>query len=314
MYKLNYDLFDVNRKEELISYINDIFDAFINSEALNEIFRILDTDINNLSDGYNARIRKNKTVIEPQLMSENRKLEKYRYELFPLFKELNLYNKNKTGLEDYTRIIVLAGTLDACNVRTGCAKKFVNSTTKRIDGLSCYRPINPIEREQTEYHCECDTEFGALSDAFVNCFGLGKTDYKDSFTTDRNINSITCIREFNDTYKGANVHIYACPSLQPDIRRADTGDCLLYYINNNTFDNSDKLLFMSQRRYCIRQFIQILFYMLKTEYMLPFDIVGNVSDDNLPTEDTYNLRYDLQELIAIIDWINRFRDEYIVTE
>ena len=311
MQDIRYDLFSVDKREELLSYVNDYFDSFINSPALQEILRILDTDIDNLDSDYNARRRNDGTIIESTLMSKNNKLEERRRELFPLFQEMDFYNKNKTDLEDYTRVIVFGGTLRACNTRTIYAEEFVNSTTKSIDGLSCYRPIAPTERKNTEYHSDCDSEFGALSEAFVNFFDLNKSDYDDDFTSNRNINSISCIRTFHETYKGAVPRVYASPSLEPDIRRADTGDCLLDYINNNTFDNKDKLLFISHNKYCKRQFIQVLYYLLKTEYLLPYDIIGCVSDDNLPNEDTYNLTQDIQELIAIIDWIVRFRKEYI---
>ncbi|MCR4610548.1 MAG: hypothetical protein K5644_01485, partial [Lachnospiraceae bacterium] len=85
-------------------------------------------------------MRKDGSVIEPQLIRDNKNLEQYRHEFYPLFDELNFFSKNKPAFSDYNRIVVLGGTLNACNERTKCAKRFVTDNTKMIEGLSCYRP------------------------------------------------------------------------------------------------------------------------------------------------------------------------------
>ena len=309
MWKVDYDKFNTSR-EELIAHINEKCDEFLHSSELNDIAHILGTDIDGIGNDYNARKREDGTTIEPQMIGKNEDLERYRSKLYPLFDGLGFYKNNETKLQGYNRIAVLGGTLNAGFYRTGYAKRFTNSNVATIDGLTCYRPINPVEREGAAYHANSDTEFGALSEAFVNVFELDNDRYLDDFTTNRNINSVTNIRTFEEGFAKAKLSLYACPSLEPDIRRANTGDCIRFYIENNTFGREDKVLFITNSRYYIRQFLQIIYYMLKTSVIFPYDLVGFTNPDCRVTEDTVNLSYDVQELIAIIDWVNRFKEEY----
>ena len=311
MWKVDYDRFrnDVNR-DELISYINKICDGFLESDEFNSICDILGTTPDSIDSDYNARQRSDGTYVEQQLMKKNEDLEQYRSKLFPLFNALGFYQRYDTELKGYNHIVVLGGTYNAGYFRTSCAKEFVNSNVKTVDGLTCYRPINPIEKKEKEYNSNGDTEFGALSDAFVEVFNLGDSEYEDKFTSNRNINSVTNIRTFEERYQGATLRLYACPSLEPDIRRANTGDCIRYYVENNTFKEEDKVIFVSNSRYCNRQFLQIIYYLLKTPVVFPFDIVAYTNQDCHATVDKIDLSFDVQELIAIIDWVNRFKEEY----
>lgn len=292
-------------QQELYELVRNQIKLFLKSKPLEDVLKILNTDIDNIKSDYDARARQDGGVKEAQLIRGDNSLEELRYELYPLFDELGFYSINKPVANSYNRLIVLGGTLNACNNRVLCAKNFVNETVTRIDALTAFRPINPIEKAQSIYTSHSDTEFGVMSDAFINHFELSGATYTDDFTSNRNLNEVACVRHFNNIYNNAALNIYASPSLQPDVRRADTGDCVIDYINNNTFTEEDRLLFISHNRYCNRQFLQILTYMLKTSVVVPFDIIGYVDDNNKDTADNYNLSYDLQEMVAIVDWMKK---------
>ena len=295
----------VSDSAEQIRLLNRQFDAFIQSDALQELFALLRTDADRIRTDYNGR-RTADGVRETQVLMPSEQLEPLRYQLYPLLTELGFFHINKPLLPVADHILILGRSLNACHLRAQAGSRWITEQTRSVDGLTCYRPIHPIERAKSTYMSSCDTEFGAMTEAFCEAYHLDPSSISDDFAGDRNLNRISCIRTLvgdECTYR-----IFAAPSTQPDHRRADTGDTLLYYLDHASPAPGASLLAVTHNRYCNRQFLQLAWHLLNdSQQAFNLDVVGLSADDDIPTADQYDPYQLLQDLIGILDWIDRFR-------
>ena len=291
-----------------IETIRDQIDSFISLRELSEIFALLNVDRDTIFDTYNGRKMPGGRVLELQELTPKRELEGIRYELYPLFKELGFIDINKPMKTDFSHILVLGGSLNANYDRTQAAAGWVTEATRFVDGLSCYRPINPIERKNSAFGYMCDTEFGVMCDAFVSVFKLS-SEWNDDFVGDRNLNRISCVRSFNTTPGDRKYRIFAAPSIQPEQRRADTVDSLLFFLKHIDLCENDSILAVTNNRFCNRQFLQISYCLTKRRSSAQLDIVGCLHDDQITTRDSYDPFQYMQELIALLSWIDRFNKD-----
>lgn len=288
--------------------LREQFASFLKSDALSDIMSILETDLDNISAEYNKRTLRNGKVCEIHDIRDNNSLDKYRYLLYPLFKEIGFININKPVRPYHSHVVVLGGSYNSCHIRTASALNIIDDSTLFVDGLSCYRPINPVEKNGFSRSISADSEFGAITEAFIETFSLENYDIKEDFASNRNINSISNIRTFesgdNRTYR-----IMAAPSGEPDMRRANTADTLKFYMDNTDLSVDSTVIAVTNNYYCNRQFIQLVYEILKAGTSFNIDVVGCISDDSLITAEEYNPNTYTQELIALIDWINKFNDD-----
>lgn len=280
------------------------FDDFTKSGALQDILDLLKVDRDSLAEVYDGRRGESGRILETQVMGSSDALEPLRHELYPLLRELGFFDICRPLDPSHSRIVVLAGSLNACNVRTDYAAGYMDESTESVDGLACYRPVNPAERKASSYASLADTEFGVMSEAFMRVFG--PDGFSDEFAGDRNLNSISCIRRFDDDAGECSRAIYAAPSLEPDRRRADTGDTLDFYLDRSGVSSGDSLLFITSNRYCNRQFVQLAYRMKKAGRYINFDIIGTTPESDILAADRYDPFQYIQDLIAILDWIRRF--------
>ena len=280
---------------------------FLDSEALKDLLGILETDIDTLGQTYNGRLRKKGAVIETQELVPETSLENRKEILYPLFRELGFIDINKPVRNKNNNVIVLGGSISACAERTCCAKRMLDETTRYVDGLACYRPVSPVERKAETSLC-CDTEFGAMAESFVKEFDLNGYGYTEEFKGDRNLNSISCIRNYEKA-DGRTYRIFAAPSSEPDKRRADTGDTFRFYMEKCEQTQTEaSILFITNNRYCNRQFLQLAYWMIEGKYPGTIDVVGCYPDESVISAEKYDPYQYLQDLIAIIDWAHRFSD------
>ena len=102
---------------------------------------------------------------------------------------------------------------------------------------------------------------------------------------------------------------FAAPSLEPDIRRADTFDSLNFYLKKQALTDSERLLFVTNNVYCNRQFQQLAFGVILSDKIFDFDIIGCSKGSEIASADAYNVPLYVSELIGTIDWIKRFCSE-----
>lgn len=296
--------------EKQILFFKEQFERFLSSKVLADVLKILGTDLKSLKPMYDGRHHKDGKIVETQLLENRDDLEPFREKLYPLLDELGFFRINKPLHAENSRILILGGSLNTCFVRSRHAKTIINSSTRSVDGLACYRPVNPVERKMSKYNSFADTEFGVLSDALAQVFGRSGQVYEDDFQTNRNINSISCIRTYPRSGDECGLHVFAAPSSEPHIRRADTADTIRFYLEHAELQPPESLLFITSNRHCNRQFLQILNAMLASRAVIPFDIIGCTPDHLIVKKETYIIFQFIQDLIGIIDWIERFQAEF----
>ena len=277
---------------------------FVESDALSELLTLINADRKTLKDKYNGRRGSGGHIIETQVIGSLDSLEALRYELYPLFRELGFIDINEPVSNNYNRIIILGGSFNVCRRRTEYAPGIINSQTVSVDGLSCYRLINPTERKNSVYVSAAETEFGVMAESFADIFGLD--DFEDDFESDRNLNSISCIRRFSGDAKSCSYNVYAAPSSEPHLRRADTGDTFRFYLDRSDISTDDSLLILTGNRYCNRQFIQLAYQLMVMRSSVSFDIMGTFPKNEITTSEEYDPFQYIQDLIGILDWIDRF--------
>lgn len=286
--------------------LKEQMEAFLQSDALAEIFDLLDTDRARIGTDYNGRTGENGQILETQVMRPAEELEPFREKLYPLLDELGFFRINQPLPGKRSRLLVLGGAFRVCFTRTYCAAEWKDFTTLSVDGLSCYRPIHPKERASVTFSSPCDTEFGVLADAFSGVFHLSENDFQDTFTGDRNLNRISCIREFSVRPGSCLYRVYAAPSSEPEQRRADTSDTLKFYMENAGVLPGETLLAITNNRYCNRQFLQLAHFIIKNDLAVNLDVTGCIPDGQIVTAESYDPFQYLQDLIGILDWIGRF--------
>ena len=295
--------------QEQKNALKDQFDGFLRSDALEELFSLLHVDRQTFSKVYNGRRTGQGTVRETQEIERNTFLDECRAELYPLLDELGFMGINRPLCSENSRILVLGGSFDACYARTQYAARWVGPSTRFVDGLACYRPINPAEREGSIFSSSCETEFGAMRDSFADVFHLSPSSGKEEFRGNRNLNGISCVKTFGDSDDGRVCRIFAAPSTQPELRRADTGDSLLFYLREAALSPGDRLLAITHNRHVSRQFVQLAYQLMREEQPFRMDVIGCVPDERIVSAERYDPYQFLQDLIGLLDWIERFMRE-----
>ena len=280
------------------------FEEFLHSEALESLLSLLKVDAHSLGSVYNGRRREDGKICETQEIAPLQELEEKREVLYPLFQELGFLGINRPLRQEYSHILVLGGSMNVCQLRTQYADGLVSSSTHFVDGLTAFRPINPIERSAASYSSPCDTEFGCMCDIFTRVFDLTFDD--EQFCGDRNLNRICSIRTLRSSQNRPRYRVYAAPSSEPQTRRADTGDTLSFYLSQETLEQSDSILAITSNQYCNRQFVQLAFQLMKNRQPVFLDVVGCKTGEQIDTPQKYNPFQYLQTLIGILDWITRF--------
>ena len=289
--------------------LKEQFNEFIKCDAMSDILSILHTDIHDIKTSFNGRVLSSGKVIETLEFPNEKRLDKYRIDLYAPLKELGFYNINKPLSNNHSHITILGGSLTATYNRTKYATNWINKSTKHIDGLACYRPISPTERTGISKDIIGDTEFHAMSEAFKETFNLQSHNFTDDFTSDRNLNSISNIRIFSNvdsSQEDVIYRIFAAPSTAPNLRRANTSDTLSFFLENGELNKDSSILAITTNRYCNRQFIQLATEMLNLDMSHYLDIIGSLDDAHISTIDNYNPYQYIQEVIAIIGLIEDF--------
>lgn len=296
-------------QEDRKALLKEQLDGFLRADALRELLSVIGADQSSLPQMYGKRRKPSGGVMETQDMQRMPELEKHRDTLYPLFRELGFIDINTPRRRDHTRLLIYGGALGTCFDRTRCSARLLTERTVSVDALTCYRPINPVERTRSGTSSMADTEFGALTEAFRTVYGLDPSAWEDTFIGDRNLNSIACRRTYGYDTGNRAYRLFAAPSSQPQLRRADTGDCLSYYLRQDFPDETDSLLAITSNRYCNRQFIQTAYQLIHSGCRADFDIIGCLPDNCVSTADNYDPLQYLQDLIGILDWIERFSCE-----
>ena len=291
---------------DVIRSIHAQFEDFLQSEELRDLYRLLNTDAAQFQELFDSRKRADGRVAELQDVSGE--IDADRTELYRLLKKLGFIDINQPLKKEHNRILILGGSMNACFERTGKGVSLIDDAVLYFDGLSCYRPLSPRERKLCGFPCGAETEFGAMNEAFRMFLRLEKVRAEEDFRGDRNLNRIRNLITYDTS--PYTCRVFAVPSEEPKMRRADTGDSFRMYLKQEQPGPKDAVLAVTNNIHCNRQFIQLLYEMLGMNTLCFLDVVGCTEDEELAEAETFDPRFYLQELIALLQWIDRFTKDY----
>ena len=313
---------------ERIAAVNEQFDDYLGSDAFTGLLDILGirdrTSTKAILSGLKGYdTRRGKEVhfadVSNKVLTENKE------ELFYVYKDLGLIdvympaNEGRDG-SGFSDLLVLGGAFEACYRRTDRAAGFISSATRRVSGLSAFRPIPSRELDAPRRVCSRDvehpehTEFEAMSDAFVRKFKLEHI-IREEFSSSTNLNLISNVREFAPT-DGVRYTVYASPSSSVD-RRASTMDTYEHFLRDVNEDICAEedcgFLVISDNRYVTYQVIPLLICIFGSKLcdrIQTVDIIGCYDAKRQATKDTYDIAY-INEVIATVEWILKFKDAFV---
>ena len=305
---------------ERINDLNNQFNSFMHSSVLDNYLNILDIDNTDIEDiynqleTYNTRKGKDGQIRESQLAPLNELLEDNRDKLFPLYEDFGLVSINKTRLDNYTHIALLGGSANSNFDKTIAACRFITDDVEDISALSCYRPLPPTETKNLtrERKGDYETEFGSFDTAFKRLFQIAeKEDEVRQYDFPRNMNYAQRIKTYTDN-SGRQYRIFASPSSKSD-ERAGTYDTCVHYTNNLPYDKQVNVLIITNNQYCNYQFIPFVVALFRSNHKnVNFDIVGCSDDEHLITANKYNSNQFYGDIRSIIEWIIRFKKEFVL--
>lgn len=187
--------------------------------------------------GENAR-----WLIEADLSMEQKQLVKKAAE------DLGLTGKEIPKEKEFDYILVLGGARMSCLNRTRYARELCDKhgiETGQIVCLTGMRLLSETEKAVTDtYAPSAETEFDLMEAAVKQVFGelseLSREEHKED------ANRSHAVVEYGDTRR---VSVMAAPSLEPDKRRANTADTLLYFANRQNIGTDKKILMITSQIY-----------------------------------------------------------------
>lgn len=304
-----------------IKHIDQQFEEFLTADAFRRYLEILDieyTSIREIYDAleaYNTRKGTDGQIRESQVAPLNEVLEKNRYNLYPIYRELGLLDINKPRTNDYNHIVLLGGSANSNFDKTLAAKKLITDKVVDVSALASFRPIPPgeLKKMSSDRKGGYETEFGSFDAAFNRAFNLieCEDDGKNKpYDFPRNINQAHRIKTYKDT-NGRTYRVFASPSLNPE-ERAGTYDTCVHYMKTFACNEKAKILVITNNQYCNYQFIPFMLSILENDKcMVDLDIIGCSDDDNLASEKEYNSNQYYGDIRSMIEWIMKFKKQFV---
>lgn len=162
--------------------------------------------------------------------------------------DLGLIGKEIPQEKKFDYILVLGGARMSCLNRTKYARELCEKHGIRAGQIICLtgmRPLLETEKDVTDtYAPSAETEFDLMEAAVKQIFGelpeLSREEHKED------VNRSHAVVEYGGTWQ---VSIMAAPSLEPDKRRANTADTLLYFANRQNIGMDKKILMITSQIY-----------------------------------------------------------------
>ena len=318
---------NTQNRQNRIAEMNEQCDDYLKSDAFISLLDILKIQNRSSVDAILSGLKEFDTRRGREVQfadTSNKTLQDNKERLFYIYKDLGLVDvhmpsKKSDHGNGFSDLIVLGGAFEACYRRTEKASNYISKATRRVSGLSAFRPIPSREldiarRVYSKYvnHPE-HTEFEAMSDAFARKFELDHIS-NETFISSTNLNLISNIREFCSP-GDAKYKVYASPSSSVD-RRASTLDTYEHFLNDvydEVLSERDcRLLVITDNRYVTYQIIPLLICIFGSQIcdnIQAVDIIGCYGSDDQATKDSYDIAY-INDIIATVDWIIKFREAF----
>ena len=221
-------------------------------------------------------------------------------------RELGLIGKTEPVAEpDY--ILPLGGFRATNRERPLMARETIDRygwTGKTVAALSGMRPLD-LEREGealAAFAPDAETEYGAISAGLEKAFGVRACE-EQVFSSDC-VNSCAAIRRYSEAYRGNAIWSLAAPSLEPEIRRANSFDTFAYFLEKFSVRRGSRLLMITN---CVYVPYQVMKFMgLALEGGFEVDGIGADYVLTPPDPNGLNATAYLQEVKGVIDAVAAF--------
>jgi len=319
---------DITKKKR-IQYINDQFEVFLNMDSFKEFLRILDIPYGTPEDIYNALNNSkyntrnkngNKSApLESQNAPSQVTLETLKETLFPLYTDMGLVTINKPRLTDFNRIIVFGGTPNSNFDKVKCAYRLINNNNsiKELSGLGSFRNISSEDRDNVMKYqktdiSKCETEFDSIEAAFNKYFGVSEFIDREGClnTADNRWRIRSYFRKDCFPY----IRVFACPKRERVDRTGTYDTCVHYFQNIEGDDKELRILAITNNQYVNYMFVPLALAMLEnpsySDYLCDVDVVGCSPDNEFATKESYKPIQYFGDVMAMCEWIGKFRKTF----
>ena len=308
-------------KAQRIEAIDKQFEDFLSSDAFKRCLSVLEIEESSIQEiyaaleAYNTRKGIDGQIRESQVAPLNEVLEKNRFILFPIYRELGIVDINKPRFNDYDHIVLLGGSANSNFDKTLAAKRFITDNVVDVSALASFRPIPPgeLRRMSSDRKLGYETEFGSFDAAFNCIFSLSELEDDENnkpYDFPRNINYSHRIKTYEDS-SGRKYRVFASPSSNPE-ERAGTYDTCVHYMKSFADGEKAKVLVITNNQYCNYQFIPFMLSILENDKCkVDMDIIGCSDDDNLASSKEYNSNQYYGDIRSMIEWIIKFKNKFV---
>jgi hypothetical protein len=228
---------------------------------------------------------------------------------------LGLVQSGEPQQASYDSILVLGGGRLSCALRPLRAAELVRSglDIRRIGLLGAARPVADSERDATDtYAPGAVDEFDLIVAGAEKAFGFDITSFSEERHDDSNRNSSWVVRRFEAPNTSTLVPLIAvsAPSSEPDRRRANSADTIVFFLDHEHIPSGSSLLLITSQIYV--PYVQL--EALRTVAIprgLVVETLGFPGRDRMPElQGMSNPNHYLQEVRSAIQAARRFCQAY----
>lgn len=323
----------MSREKRAANFVQQI-QAFKKSDAMHSLIAILDDASHNIEnikrrseceDDYDflcqfgtRKGERQQSLSNPVAWRIEDLLANKKELIYHSLYELGLIDNNKLLFDSYDYILILGGANDINRGRTIRAKEIVDELIARgrkprlIAGLSTNRHLDKSEHQFTDkYAYGIEYEFDIMSKCIENELFITNGIMADQIVcmeqnkVDPTFSSK--IIEFSEEYCGCKVKNYCAPKRRSDVIRADSADCLEFFLCNCEVPEDSNVLLITSNFCCGSSFAAEI----GIEHEINLDIVGNYTDETVIQPSEIQCFQFINELIKMYSEFNRFEAKYI---
>lgn len=230
-------------------------------------------------------------------------------------RHLGLVQATEPSRSSYDYVIVLGGARLSCKLRPLRAAEIVRSgiDVAAIGLLGAARPIPDSERDATDtYAPGARNEFDLIVAGSQEAFGFNANDYEqESFEHPSVPNLSWMVRKFCITISGRTLPIaaYSAPSTEPLLRRANSADTILFFLEHENVRARTRLLLITSQVYVPYVQLEAL-RTVAIQRQIVVETIGFPGDRMPELQGLTNANHYLQEIRSAIQAARRFCAAY----
>lgn len=230
-------------------------------------------------------------------------------------KHLGLVHEIEPSQSSYDCIIVLGGARLSCKLRPLRAAEVMRAgvTASTVALLGAARPVPSSERNATDtYAPNAVDEFDLIVAGGQQVLGFdAKTFEEERYVHPSNSNLSWIIRRFKTCFEGRSLLVVAvsAPSSDPDRRRANSADTLMFFLDRENVSRNGRLLLITSQIYVPYVQLEALRTVALSRKLF-VETIGFPGDRMPELQGLCNANHYLQEIRSAIQAARRFCEAY----